>query len=114
MGIANDKLIAIDVLLEPDWAMTDKSKSLNARLRESYQAGYALDATLMPHVTLLQRFVRARDFDAVTAAITKVLVAEQPPAMKLAIKSLDYVRFEGLAVAVLVVERAPELVHLHH
>jgi 2'-5' RNA ligase superfamily len=114
MRTTDDKLIAIDVLLEPDRTMTDKSKSLNARLRENYRAGYELDATHMPHVTLLQRFVRAKDFDAVTAAITKVLVAEQPTEMKLTTKSLDYVMFAGLAVAVLVVERAPELVRLHH
>ena len=114
MRTTDDKLIAIDVLLEPDRTMTDKSKSLNARLRENYRAGYELDATHMPHVTLLQRFVRAKDFDAVTAAITKVLVAEQPTEMKLTTKSLDYVMFAGLAVTVLVVERAPELVRLHH
>jgi hypothetical protein len=114
MRTTEDTLIAIDVLLEPDRTMTDRSKSLNARLRENYQAGYALDATHMPHVTLLQRFVRAKDFDAVTAAITQVLVAEQPTAMKLTTKSLDCVRFEGLAVAILVVERTPELVRLHN
>jgi hypothetical protein len=68
----------------------------------------------MPHVTLLQRFVRAKDFDAVTAAITKILVAEQPTEMEFTTKSLDYVMFAGLAVAFLVVERAPELVRLHH
>lgn len=114
MGTADYKLIAIDVLLEPDRSMTDESKAINARLRENYQEGYALDATNIPHVTLLQRFVRAQDFDALTAAITKVLVAEQPTAMKLITKSLDYVRFAGLAVGVLVVERTPELVRLHH
>jgi hypothetical protein len=68
----------------------------------------------MPHVTLQQRFVRAKDFDALTAAITKVLAAEQPTAMKLITRSLDYVRFAGLAVGVLVVERTPELMRLHH
>jgi 2'-5' RNA ligase len=114
MGTADDRVIAIDVLLEPDRSMTDKSRSLNATLRENYQAGYALDATHMPHVTLLQRFVRAKDLDAVTAAIAKVLVTEQPTAMKLKTTSLDYVRFAGLAVAVLVVERTPELVRLHN
>ena len=55
MGTPDAKLIAIDVLLEPDRPMADKVKSLNAWLREHYQAGYALDATHMPHVTLLQR-----------------------------------------------------------
>ena len=78
MGTPDDKLIAIDVLLEPDRPMADKVKSLNAWLRENYQAGYALDATHMPHVTLLQRFMRARDFDAVTATITKVLWPSTP------------------------------------
>jgi hypothetical protein len=32
MRTTDDKLIAINVLLEPDRTMTDKSKSLNARL----------------------------------------------------------------------------------
>jgi 2'-5' RNA ligase superfamily len=114
MPTADEKLIAIDVLLEPDRTMTEKSKFINARLRENYRAGYELDAAHMPHVTLLQRFVRAEDLDAVTAAITKVLVAEQPTELKLTTKSLDYVMFAGLAVTVLVVERASKLVRLHH
>ena len=37
MRTTDDKLIAINVLLEPDRTMTDKSKSLNARLRETYR-----------------------------------------------------------------------------
>lgn len=114
MPSADENLIAIDVLLQPDLAMTEKSKFINARLRENYRAGYELDAAHMPHVTLLQRFVRIEDLKAVFAAITKVLVAEQPAEMKLTTKSLDYVMFAGLAVTVLVVERDPELVRLHH
>src|SRR6476659_8003146 len=68
----------------------------------------------MTVLTLLQRFVRAQDFDAVTTAITKVLFPEHPTAIKLTTRRLDYVRFADLAVAVLVVERTPELVRLHH
>ena len=48
--------------------MVAKANALNARLRGNYPAGYVLDATHAPHVTLLQRFVRAKDLDAVTAA----------------------------------------------
>ena len=58
---ASDKLIAIDVLLEPDQTMISKANAVNARLRENYPAGYELDATHAPHVTLLQRYVRVRD-----------------------------------------------------
>jgi hypothetical protein len=38
-----------------------KANALNDRLRGDYPAGYSLDATHAPHVSLLQRFVRATD-----------------------------------------------------
>jgi len=113
MGAAHQDLIAIDVLLVPDRATIDKSMSLNAQLRANYPAGYALDATRIPHLTLLQRFVPAKDFEAVCAIIANVLDDEPPTAMTLTAKSIDSVSFEGLAVAVLVVERTPKLMRLH-
>jgi hypothetical protein len=82
-------------------------------LRGNYPAGYELDATHAPHVTLLQRFVRARDFDAVAVAIKKVLAAERPAALQLRANGIDYVMWGGVAVTVLVVERTPALMRLH-
>jgi 2'-5' RNA ligase superfamily len=113
MQSSDDALIAIDVLLEPDQTMVGRSRALNARLRGNYPAGYELDATHAPHVTLLQRFVRAKDIDAVTAALTKVLAAERPTALTLNTKGIDYVMWGGVAVTVFVVERTPELMRLH-
>jgi hypothetical protein len=113
VGSADDRLLAIDVLLEPDRSTMDRTRSINTRLRENYQAGYALDASHPPHVTLLQRFVRAKDLDTVKAAIGYALEGEDPTFMMLKATRLDYVRFAGLAVAVLVVEPTPELVRLH-
>jgi len=113
MGAAHQDLIAIDVLLVPDRATIDKSMSLNAQLRANYPAGYALDATRIPHLTLLQRFVPAKDFEAVCAIIANVLDDELPTAMTLTAKGMDSVSFEGLAVAVLVVERTPKLMRMH-
>jgi hypothetical protein len=109
----SDKLVAIDILLEPDQTMIDKSRAVNARLRENFPAGYELDASHAPHVTLLQRFVREKDFDALTAAVTKVLAVEQPAGLQLKAKGLDYVIWGGMAVTALVVERTPELMRLH-
>ena len=51
-------LIAINVLLDPDAATVEKARAVNARLREDYPDGFALDANHAPHITLLQRFVR--------------------------------------------------------
>lgn len=106
-------VIAIDVLLVPDQAMVGKAGKVNARLRENHAAGYELDATHAPHVTMLQRFVRAQDLDAVTAAVTKVLADERPAELNLKAKGIEYIMWGGVAVTVLVVERTPELMRLH-
>jgi len=113
MKTTTDQLIAIDVLLEPDHAMIEKSNSTNARLRGNYPAGYALDASHAPHVTMLQRYVRVKDLDAVTAALTKVFATEQPTDLRLKAKGYEYAIWSGVAVTVFVVERAPELMRLH-
>ncbi len=110
---AGDKLIAIDILLEPDQTMIAKAKAVNAQLRGAYAAGYELDATHAPHVTTLQRFVREKDFDAVTAAVAKVLAAERPTELQLKAQALDYVMWSGVAVTAFVVDRTPELMRLH-
>jgi phosphoserine phosphatase len=93
--------------------MIGKARAVNARLRESFPAGYELDALHAPHVTLLQRFVRAKDFDAVIAALAKILVAERPTELPLRVKGLDYAIWGGQAVTAIIVERTPELMRLH-
>jgi hypothetical protein len=81
-------------------------------LRENFPAGYELDATRAPHVTLLQRFVRGQDFDAVTGALTKVFGLGRPTALQLNAKGYEYVIWAGHTLTVLVVERTPELMRL--
>jgi phosphoserine phosphatase len=107
-----DKLIAIDVLLEPDQTMVAKANAVNARLRSNYPDGYSLDATHTPHVTMVQRFIRVRDFDAVTAAITNVLATERPTDLQLTAHGLVAVPSAGVAVTLIAVERTPELARL--
>ena len=113
MQIDTEQLVAIDVLLEPDRTMVEKSHAANARLRRNYPAGYTLDATHAPHVTMLQRYVRVKDLDAVTAALTKVFATERPTDLQLKAKGYEYAIWSGVAVTVFVVERTPELMRLH-
>ena len=108
----DDKLIAIDVLLRPDQTMVGKANAYNARLRGNYPDGYSLDATHAPHVTLLQRYVRVRDFDAVTAAVAKVLAVERPAELQLKGHGLVAVPSKGVAVTLLLVESTPDLLRL--
>ena len=113
LGTQTDDVIAIDVLLEPDQTMIGKSNAANARLRGNFPAGYELDAAHTPHITILQRFVRAKDLDAVSAAVTKVLAAERPTEWLLKAKGYDYAMFGGNAATAYIVERTPELMRLH-
>jgi hypothetical protein len=93
--------------------MVERSNAANARLRGNYPAGYALDATHAPHVTMLQRYVQAKDLDAVTAALTKVFATERPTDLRLKAKGYQCAIWSGVAVTVFVVERTPELMRLH-
>jgi hypothetical protein len=85
---------------------------VNARLRGNLPSGYTLDATHAPHVTLLQRFVRVKDFEAVTDAVAKVMNAERPTQLQLKTQEYGYVMWGGVAVTVFVVARTPELMRL--
>jgi hypothetical protein len=80
---ANDSIIAIDILLQPDATMLEHSATNNARLLKEYPQGFALDETHTPHITMLQCFVRRADLDKLYAATEKVLAAAKVNEMKL-------------------------------
>src|SRR5215813_9432974 len=76
------KLIAIDVLLELDELLRGRAKAANALLRRDYSAGFALDDSHTPHVTLVQRYIEEDDLEAVTAAVSQVLKANDLRALE--------------------------------
>ncbi len=96
-GIVNDQLIAIDVLLEPDATMVEKAKIVNSQLRVDYPQGYALDASHAAHITLLQRYVRTKDLDAVFAAVDKVIVDQKPLDWQFKATGYEYGVWDGTA-----------------
>ena len=106
---AQTPLLAIDVLIEPDAAMTARAKAVNAQLRQNYPAGYALDATHLPHVTLVQRYIRASDLEAVKAAIAKALHSEDLAGLRL--NSTGYITntWGQTGIALYDVELTPQL-----
>jgi len=53
-------LTAIDILVNPDEATLEHARVCNARMRRSVTDGFALDASHQPHITTLQRYVRAQ------------------------------------------------------
>jgi len=103
---------AIDILLEPDTTMLRHAEAVNARLREAYPQGFALDATHRPHITLLQRFVRSADLDEVYAAAGKVLAGTAVTSVKLEAVKQYYLPDKDVGVAGIVAQPTPELLEL--
>jgi 2'-5' RNA ligase len=115
IGFARDSLhaaepvTAIDVLLLPDATMIEHATAANARLRENYPAGFALDATHRPHITLLQRYVQTAELPAVYAAVKRVLDKERPAGWELEATGYYYLNFNNMGLAGIVIKPTPQL-----
>jgi 2'-5' RNA ligase len=102
-------LIAINVLLDPDATTVEKAQATNARLREDFPHGFALDANHTPHITILQRFVQTADLDKVANAVAEVLRTEQ--SMKWQSNAIGYYDLadKNLALVGIVIEPTQDL-----
>jgi 2'-5' RNA ligase len=100
---------AIDIALEPDATMVQHAMAANARLRESFPKGFALDATHHPHVTMLQQFVRTDDLDKIFAAANAVLAKEKPAAWTLKAFKYYYIPSPPIGLAGIVVQPTEDL-----
>jgi hypothetical protein len=103
-------ITAIDILLEPDATMMKTAGAANARLRESFPKGFALDETHQPHITCLQRYVKTGDLDKVYEAVSKVLAGEKPAAWKLKAYRYYYLPWKDIGLAGIVIEPTDDLI----
>jgi hypothetical protein len=104
--------IAIAVALRSDSTLMEKALPTNAQLRRNYAAGFALDAAHPPYLPLARCFLRASDFEAATAAVTKALAGAQLAELPLRATGYDDTLQGGVAVTSFVVESAPALLRL--
>jgi hypothetical protein len=105
-------ITAIDILLDPDAAMTKSAEAANARLRRSFPNGYALDESHRPHITCLQRYVRTADLDKVYEAAGNVLAREKPATWKLKAIKYYYLPWKQIGLAGIVIEPTDDLLGL--
>jgi hypothetical protein len=103
---------AINILLEPDATMRQRSEADNARLRQVFAQGFALDATHCPHVTLLQCFVRTEDLGNVYEAAGEVLAGTTVLSLELEACSCYYIPSGDFGLAGIVVTPSLELSRL--
>jgi 2'-5' RNA ligase superfamily len=90
-ALAQDKLVAIDVLLKPDQRMLTAADEWNKRLREQMPQGFSLDETHRPHITLLQHYIAEKDLDAVVAVVKSLAATANLEKTKLTAKGLYHI-----------------------
>lgn len=105
-------LIAIDVLLLPDATMVRRALAINHLLLQDSAWGFALDATHVPHMTLLQCYVRADDLGKVSAAVEGVLHREPPAGMDLMATGMFASRVADISATGISVRVTPALQRL--
>jgi len=108
----DQKITAIDILLEPDATMLQHSADNNARLLKVSPKGFALDALHRPHITLIQRFVRTADLEKVYAVAGKVFASSNLQEMKLEAFKYYYASAGAVGVAGICAKPTPEILKL--
>jgi hypothetical protein len=107
--ISREPLTAIDTLLDPDRIMVQKAIAANARLRQSFPKGFALDETHQPHISTLQRYVRTADLENVYGAVGKILADEHPASWKLTAYKYYFIPWKSIGLAGIVIRPTDDL-----
>jgi 2'-5' RNA ligase len=106
------RLVAIDVLLQPDGKMLEEAADWNARMREQSPEGFAFDEEHAPHITLIQRFIAESDLDSVLAAVDRVKSTFDMATMRMTASGLYHIPSGKIGVAGIVIEPSDELLAL--
>src|SRR5215475_11657662 len=104
-----NRVTAIDILLEPDATMVKKAEAANDRLLKEFPKGFALGKSHQPHISFLQRYVKTADLDKVYEAVGKVLAEEKPTAWKLKAYKYYYIPWKDIGLAGIVIEPTDDL-----
>ena len=107
-----ESLVAIDIAIEPDATMVQRSLADNARLRQNFPQGYALDETHHAHISVLQCFVREADLEKVYLAVAGATAPENPSSWKLKAYKYYYIPAGPIGLAGIVVEVTDDLLRL--
>jgi hypothetical protein len=105
-----DKVTAVDILLEPDETMIKNAVAANKRLLKVFPKGFALGKTHAPHISTLQRYFKTADLNKVYEAVGKVLADEKPAGWKLKAYKYYFIPWKGLGLAGIVIEPTDDLV----
>ena len=103
-------VIAVNVLLVPDQQLVASAQEINHALRQGYPAGFSLDASHVPHVSVLHAYVQSKDLTDVYAAVRTVSLKHPLVGRQLAVKGLEHKPWgDDSEITNIKVEKVPEL-----
>jgi hypothetical protein len=104
-----DRVMAIDIALEPDATMLAHAVEVNARLRSHFPGGFELDQVHQPHITMLQRFVDGDALDQALDAARSVIADDDIASWKLTAIEHYYIPSPPIGLAGTVIEPNDDL-----
>jgi 2'-5' RNA ligase len=104
-----DDVIAVNVLLVPDQQTIALAQRINRDLRQTYPAGFALDASHVPHISVLHGYVRSKDLTDVYGAVRKVTLQRSLIGRHLAVNGLEHQPWNGEELTNIKIAKTPEL-----
>jgi hypothetical protein len=104
-----DEVVAINVLIELGDDVAAIAQRANQRLQSSNPGSFEFDATHVPHVSLLHRYVNKRELPAVYAAVDKVIADLQPKALRLSATGYEASAWQGGTLVNLTIQKGAEL-----
>jgi 2'-5' RNA ligase len=104
---------AVDIVLLPDEAMTDKTIKTNAELVRKYNSEIVLDkSNCLPHISIVMGCIEDSNIRAAGEVLAEI--AEQNPMGKLKVISVQVTEnAKGEKASVFKVERTPQLQAIH-
>jgi hypothetical protein len=103
-------VIAVNVLLLPDPQLVASAQEINHALRQAYPAGFALDASHVPHISVLHAYVRSKDLVELCAAVRTVSQKHPLIGRQLAVNGTEHKPWKDDAeITNIKVEKVPEL-----
>lgn len=109
---AEADVVAINILAVPDRLMRDHASQLNERLGHAHPKSFAFDESHVPHISILHRFVAAKDLPRIYAAVERVLSQHPLAGKELTATGLEHSRWDGADVVGIKLETNPELAAL--
>ena len=108
----DSKTVAINVLLLPDQRMSARAQEINAQLRQGYPQGFALDASHVPHISILHRYVKTDDLPKIFAAVGQAGAKHPIGGQTLTANGLENSPWQGHQITSIKVEKTPDLATL--